>query len=470
MNLLDAGGARRRRGVGGGSRAADRGAPRVPGQAGRDARRRAGDVIRFLSTRAAVAHRRGRPGAARTRWPAVAVAPACWSSSGTSCSAGCRRARRPGPGGGAGRLDRGLRDTIAGAVGLEQAIPATARAAAPAIREHLHTMVDRLRARMPLPQALEHFADDMDDASADLVIAALMLNARLRGPGLREVLGALAKSSREEVDMRQRVMAQRSSTRRSVQIVVAVSVAVVLGLAVFNRSFVEPYGSVTGQMVLLLVIGLFAAGFFWLRKLSSIETPARFLRRARGARPLPFPSSGAVIRGDVRGAGRGAGRAGAVPAHQGSDAEQAGPDAGDRPDRRAAPATARPPSAGPGREAEGPGQAPPRPGHLGRRVLHPPGLADPLDPRRPGDPGPLGGAVPGHQAAAGGARRDLRAVRVRRLHGRRPAPDADRPGVAGAAFGAVFFVLPDLEVRDKAADETRGTSAACSPPTWTWWR
>jgi Flp pilus assembly protein TadB len=82
--------------------------------------------------------------------------------------------------------------------------------------------------------------------------------------------------------MRQRVMAQRSSTRRSVQIVVFVSVAVVLGLAVFNKSFVEPYNTVTGQFVLVGVIGLFAAGFFWLRRLSTVETPARFLQRARG--------------------------------------------------------------------------------------------------------------------------------------------------------------------------------------------
>ena len=44
---------------------------------------------------------------------------------------------------------------------------------------------------------------------------ALMLNSQLRGPGLRQVLGALAKSAREEVDMRQRVMAQRSSRLNS---------------------------------------------------------------------------------------------------------------------------------------------------------------------------------------------------------------------------------------------------------------
>ncbi|WP_434594734.1 type II secretion system F family protein [Streptomyces sp. A5-4] len=172
-----------------------------------------------------------------------------------------------------------LRDTIAGAVGLEQAIPAAARAAAPALRPHLEAMVDRLRARTPLPDALQQLADDLDDASADIIVAALILNSRLRGPGLREVLGALAKSAREEVDMRQRVMAQRSSTRRSVQIVVAVSVSFVLGLAVFNREFVAPYGTAVGQLVLACVCGLFALGFWWLRKLSRIDTPARFLVR-----------------------------------------------------------------------------------------------------------------------------------------------------------------------------------------------
>ncbi|GAA2012838.1 type II secretion system F family protein [Catenulispora yoronensis] len=270
-------------GIGGGAAlliAAIRG---FPAKAEPAARRDAGDLIRFLSTRAAAATVAGALVLAATRWPTAAVAAGVliffWNQ--LFGGLGAERAALA-------RVEalaswtESLRDTIAGAVGLEQAIPATARAAAPAIREHLHTMVDRLRARMPLPQALEYFADDMDDASADLVIAALILNARLRGPGLREVLGALAQSSREEVDMRQRVMAQRSSTRRSVQIVVAVSVAVVLGLAIFNKSFVEPYGTVTGQLVLVLVIALFAAGFFWLRRLSSIETPARFLQRARG--------------------------------------------------------------------------------------------------------------------------------------------------------------------------------------------
>jgi hypothetical protein len=76
-----------------------------------------------------------------------------------------------------------LRDTIAGAVGLEQAIPSSLRAAAPALQQPLRALVDRMHTRVPLAEALRSFADDIDDASADLVIGALMLNARLPRPG-----------------------------------------------------------------------------------------------------------------------------------------------------------------------------------------------------------------------------------------------------------------------------------------------
>lgn len=173
-----------------------------------------------------------------------------------------------------------LRDTVAGAVGLEQAIPATAHAAAPAIAGDLQTLADRLRVRVPLPEALQRFADDMDDAAADLVIAALILNARLRGPGLRGVLTSLAESAREELEMRQRVNAGRQATQRSVQIVVGVTLLFVIGLRLFNPGYVEPYGTPVGQLVLVVILGCFAAGILWLRRLAHFETPERFLRSA----------------------------------------------------------------------------------------------------------------------------------------------------------------------------------------------
>ncbi|MEV5407905.1 type II secretion system F family protein [Thermopolyspora sp. NPDC052614] len=170
-----------------------------------------------------------------------------------------------------------LRDTIAGAAGLEQAIPSSVRAAAPTLRPHLRALVDRLHTRMPLPDALREFADELDDSSADLVVAALILNARLRGPGLRDVLGALAVSAREELDMRRRVEAERRSTRRSVQIVVVVALLFAALLILFNQSYVSEYDSLLGQAVLVVVAALFGAGFAWMRRLARFDKPARLL-------------------------------------------------------------------------------------------------------------------------------------------------------------------------------------------------
>jgi len=170
-----------------------------------------------------------------------------------------------------------LRDTIAGAVGLEQAIPASTRVADASIREPLVKLVDRLHTRVPMHVALRRFADDLDDPSADMIIAALVINSRLRGPGLRALLGALAASVREELDMRRKVNASRRSTRRSVQIVIAVSVGMAVALAVLDHTFLAPYDGVFGQLMLVIIGAIYAAGILWLRRLATFETPQRLL-------------------------------------------------------------------------------------------------------------------------------------------------------------------------------------------------
>ena len=170
-----------------------------------------------------------------------------------------------------------LRDTIAGAVGLEAAIPASMRVAATSIQEPLLTMVDRLHARMPMHEALRRFADDLGDPSSDLIIAALIINSRLRGPGLRDLLGTLAGSVREELDMRRKVNASRASTRRSVQIVIVVSVGMAVGLALFDPSMLSPYNGAFGQLVLAIIAAIYAAGILWLRRLAAFDSPQRLL-------------------------------------------------------------------------------------------------------------------------------------------------------------------------------------------------
>ncbi len=185
-----------------------------------------------------------------------------------------------------------LRDTIAGAVGLEQAIPASLRIASPTLAEPLAGLVGRLRTRVPMPEALHRFAHDLDDPSSDLIIAALIINAQLRGPGLRDLLGALSASVREELDMRRKITAQRRSTRRSVQIVVIVSVGMAFLLAFLDHSYVSYYSGLIGQLVLVIVAGLYAASFLWLRRLARYDAPERLLA-------IRAPGGVAVASGDA---------------------------------------------------------------------------------------------------------------------------------------------------------------------------
>ncbi|MGV9324001.1 type II secretion system F family protein [Streptosporangium sandarakinum] len=247
--------------------------PAVPG---RGPRRK--EVLRALSTRSAVGAIAGVAVLVVTGWPVMAVGAVLLALGWRGLSGGAAEERTA-----MRRLEglaawtESLRDTIAGAAGLEQAIPSSIRAAAPTLRPHLRSLVDRLHTRMPLPDALRLFADELDDPSADLVVAALILNSKLRGPGLRDVLGALAVSAREELDMRRRVEAERRSTRRSVQIVVGTAVAFAVALVVFNPSYVEEYDSTLGQAVLVVVAAFFGAGFAWMRRLARFDKPARLL-------------------------------------------------------------------------------------------------------------------------------------------------------------------------------------------------
>lgn len=172
-----------------------------------------------------------------------------------------------------------LRDTIAAHASLEQAIPAAAGNAPPLLREPLVRLIGQLQARVPMDKALLSLAAELQDKSADLVIAALILNVRRRGDRLGEVLTGLTVAAREELEMRRKVSSGRVELRRGVQIIVVLTLAMAVFLAVFGRTYTAVYGTPSGQVVLAVVAGFFAAGFGWLRKLSSTAPVAPFLAR-----------------------------------------------------------------------------------------------------------------------------------------------------------------------------------------------
>ncbi len=171
-----------------------------------------------------------------------------------------------------------LRDTLAGAAGLEQAIVATAPVAPGPIRPQVLALATHLeRPGTRLAPALHAFADELDDPTADLVVAALVLSSQRQARRLGELLGALARAARDDATMRLRVEAGRARTRTSARVVVGVTLAMAVGLVVANRGYLAPYDSAFGQLILAGVGGLFGAAFWWLGRMARVQTPQRLL-------------------------------------------------------------------------------------------------------------------------------------------------------------------------------------------------
>ena len=176
-----------------------------------------------------------------------------------------------------------LRDTLAAAGGLQQSIAATAPIAPPSIRAELVDLADRLR-REPLPSALRRLAAELDDPTSDLVVSALLLASERSPRQLAPLLGALAAQARAEVASRLRVEAGRARTRSSVRIITLITIGFAFGLVLLNPTYVEAYADASGQLVLLLIGGLFAGGLAWIGRASRAERPARLLG-VSGSRP-----------------------------------------------------------------------------------------------------------------------------------------------------------------------------------------
>ena len=176
-----------------------------------------------------------------------------------------------------------LRDTLAGAHGLEQAIVATSVHAPLAISR----AVSRLSAQIQygkLSDGLRRFADDVDHPISDFVSAALITATEYQARDLAQLLGHLAQCARDEGRMRTRIWVGRARTRSSVRIITFVVIGFVCALVVFNREYLNVYSSFEGQIILSGIFILFGCSLIMLDQFSRIAAPQRFIRRRETVR------------------------------------------------------------------------------------------------------------------------------------------------------------------------------------------
>lgn len=173
-----------------------------------------------------------------------------------------------------------LRDLAQKGAGLESVIPKTTAAASDVIAAPLRHLSARLAVRVPLPQALSLFADEVDHASADLVVGALALASRQRKGRLTRVLTALSESLRAEMEQRTKVMRERNVVRREAAQVAGLSAVLVLVAGLFSPPGLPESTSTAAQLLpIVLAIGFFFV-FSRVRKLAEPAREPRFLSSA----------------------------------------------------------------------------------------------------------------------------------------------------------------------------------------------
>ena len=171
---------------------------------------------------------------------------------------------------------RNLSGVLTAGQGLEQALMASLRSTPESVRPQVSLLVARLRSRWPTEQALRVFADDLDDATGDLVAAALILGSRKRGPGLAAVLNGLAESTADDVRARRQIEADRAKPRATARWVTIISAGALTVLALSGQ-FLAPYATPLGQVILLVLLTAYVMCLVWMRRMVATPAPARFI-------------------------------------------------------------------------------------------------------------------------------------------------------------------------------------------------
>ncbi len=182
-----------------------------------------------------------------------------------------------------------LRDTISAASGLTETLKATADSAPAILRAPVRQLAARAE-REPLPAALAKFADEVDHTVADTVALSLGLAATNQVGSLQESLDELAENTRQEVSMRLRIEASRVRQFTSARLIAGVVAVFSLAMVGFSRSYLAPFDTVSGQVALAMIGGLFIGSGIALERMSRFSSPPRILEMNRS--PLaPSPAS-----------------------------------------------------------------------------------------------------------------------------------------------------------------------------------
>jgi Flp pilus assembly protein TadB len=156
------------------------------------------------------------------------------------------------------------------------AIVTSARSVPAPIGAEVADLAADLQAGTDPQRALDRFADQLADFTADEAVAALKLHVNDRGQHLADLLTAVAESAGRQAAMRRGVAAKRAEPRFVTRIMTVV-ILIVLGIVFADRAYAAPYGTPVGELVLFAAMLLLTGLLAWIRRLTQPTGHGRFL-------------------------------------------------------------------------------------------------------------------------------------------------------------------------------------------------
>lgn len=178
-------------------------------------------------------------------------------------------------------LDRWLRflgPSIATGKSIRDAIITTRSQVPKALTRPVARVVARLDLGWTTSDALITMADELKSADADGVLAALAIASSRGGVGARPMLAALAENTQMRLRALREIASERAKPRAVVRQVVVITLAILAGVWLLSPGYFAPYTTPIGQLLALLLVGLYVGALLMLRRRTLPKLGARFLR------------------------------------------------------------------------------------------------------------------------------------------------------------------------------------------------
>ena len=172
-----------------------------------------------------------------------------------------------------------LRDAIRTGLSVQEALVGLARSGPEVLRVEFAAL--RRDARLlGFESALAAMRDRLADPVFDVVAGALLINDRLGGRLVSQVLDRLADATRAQLRIEHELRAHQARTVLSARIVAAAPLVALVGLRATNPRYLSIFDSVLGQIVLIACAASVALGYLAMLYLTRLPGQRRVLVRS----------------------------------------------------------------------------------------------------------------------------------------------------------------------------------------------